>query len=45
MKIDSKKPDKKKKQHNEEMGAGTITKNKRVSPDKEAATLTKDFKK
>ena len=37
MKIDSKKPDKKKKRHNEEMSVSTITKKKRVSPHKEAS--------
>ena len=37
MKIGSKKPDKKKKRHNEEMSVSTITRKKRVSPHKEAA--------
>ena len=46
MKIDSKKPDEKKKWHNAEMSVSTITKSKRVSPYEEPAKLKKKvFKK
>ena len=39
MKIDSKKHEKKKKGHNEDMGVSTITRKTRVSPHEEAAKL------
>ena len=43
MEIDSKKPNKKKKQHNEEMGVSTITKKKKVSPHRGRKTQKENF--